>query len=474
MASSIVWFRTDLRLNDNRALLAAIDRGEPVYPVFIWDPNRPTHNAANRLAFMIECIEELHTALGSHHSRLLIRHGDPLEELQRLIKQTGADQVFFGRHYEPYETARDHRVVSGLTKEGVECITQKDSVLFEAEEVRTKQGNPYTVFTPFKKAALEKLESTIAPLRTVTKLHSPKDLHDLHSDSLPVTVDKLQGQLAPERQRGGTKAAREQWDHFLKHGLQHYKASRDFPSQPGTSRMSPYLKFGAISIREIVLDLLEIRASEPRMREGADAYLNELLWREFYSSILQSFPRVANHAFQERFDKLEWEHSTAHFHAWKEGRTGVPIVDAAMRELKQTGWMHNRCRMIVASFLVKDLLINWQRGEEYFMEQLTDGDLAQNNGGWQWSASTGTDAQPFFRIFNPYLQSKKFDPEGEYIRKYVPELARVSNKFIHEPQAMLPLEQESLGLKIGRDYPFPIVDHDKQRKLALALYKKYT
>jgi len=469
MSISIVWFRTDLRVEDNLSLSKAAENSA-VIPLFVWDPERPTYNASNRLAFLIESIEDLAKQIEVCGSQLILRVGKPEEVLVDLVKETGASSVYFGRHYEPYEIARDVRVVEALEKILVSVVTQKENVLFESNEIQTQAGKPFTVFTPFKKKALVKLTSALPYHRTNREFTSYSRLSDLRSDSLPISLRELE--TSPKRQPGGSERANFLWNNFSNHSLIGYKQRRDhLGDEEGTSRLSPHLKFGTISIRAIVRELIEIIASEDDRKEGAETFLSELLWREFYSTILQSFPQVVHGAFQERFNKLEWQGSEEHFERWKEGKTGFPIVDAAMRQLQETGWMHNRARMIVASFLVKDLLIDWRKGERHFMEMLTDGDLAQNNGGWQWSASTGTDAQPYYRIFNPYLQSKKFDPKGIYIKRYLPGLSTLPAELIHAPHLLSEMEQHSYSVVLGVDYPKPVVDHSEQRMKAIAMFK---
>ncbi len=272
-------------------------------------------------------------------------------------------------------------------------------------------------------------------------------------------------------QIGGSIEAQKSWGSFKELGIKNYKANRDgLALSGGTSKLSPHLRFGTISIRKLAREAL-LLSQDVDYSEGANTYLSELLWREFYYNILMSFPEVEYSAFQKKYDGIRWQQNDIFLEAWKSGKTGVPIIDAAMRELIETGWMHNRARMIVASFLTKDLLISWQEGELHFMRWLTDGDIAQNNGGWQWSASTGTDAQPYYRIFNPYLQAKRFDPDREYIKRYVPELKNLPIKFLHEPHLMTPLDQANYSCVLGEDYPFPIVDHYVQRDKAKAMFE---
>jgi len=469
MSTSIVWFRTDLRLDDNLSLIAAVRASEQVLPLFVWDPERPTYNSVNRLSFMIESLQALEADLKSRGSRLIVRRGEPASVLLDLASETGATKLFFGRHYEPYEIARDNRVKETMLANGIEVTTQKESILFEAGEILTKEGKPYTVYTPFKNSVWPRLRDIPKPIAIPNHLKPHHTINQIESVDLGGFLPS-RSLVAPERQSGGVLEAEKLWQRFRAFGLGGYAEHRDsVGDQNGTSRIAPHLKFGTISIRRVLYESLQLLDASPEM-SGAETYIRELLWREFYSNILQAFPHVASGPFQREYAGLKWSNNEEHFTLWCEGRTGVPIVDAAMRELLQTGYMHNRARMIVASFLVKDLQINWQLGELHFMKHLTDGDLAQNNGGWQWTASTGTDAQPYYRIFNPYLQSKKFDADGVYIRRYVAELRPLPSSLIHEPHLMTPFEQAEHGITIGEDYPLPIVDHYLAREKTKAMY----
>jgi deoxyribodipyrimidine photo-lyase len=461
MNTSIVWYRTDLRVEDHRSMMQAVLRSDFVLPVFIYDQSHSSLNSANRLQFMIECIEDLRDELHDRGSRLIIRKGDPAVVLAALARQTGSSAVYWGRHYEPREVESDAKVKAALEANGIQCITQKENVLFESSEIRTADDRPYTVFTPYRKKALTRLDLIPKPAAAPRDLKTPSFISSLQSE--PIDQFKPEpNRLASGRQLGGSKKANHLWQDFLKNGISVYSEKRDQLSASGTSRMSAHIKFGSISIRRIYHDLSS--------RESSDVFLNEILWREFYSNILQSFPLVANSAFQKHFAALEWSNDEVAFERWQAGLTGFPVVDAAMRELLETGHMHNRARMIVASFLTKDLRINWQWGEQHFMEHLTDGDLAQNNGGWQWAASTGTDAQPYYRIFNPYLQSKKFDANGDYIRRFVPELENLPANLIHEPNLLTEEQQRTYGISLDLDYPRPIVDHATAREKAKEMY----
>ncbi len=464
--TSLYWFRRSIRLDDNRALLAALDSSFQVVPVFVLDPTiltRPSTGAA-RTRFLFESLAELDADLRARGGRLIIRHGKPVEELERLVHETGATGLYFSRDYGPYSHDRDARVEAAMRARGVTVSTENDHLIFEPGEVMTKEGHAYTVFTPFKRrwAALALPSPQAAPERVAV----PEGIGSEPLPALPRSVG-VDGELDQEPLvRGGEKAAREHLNDFLSQRLKMYATDRDFPAVEGTSRLSAYLKFGVLSPRRIAKFL-----SRYLPNTGPDVYLSELCWRDFYYQILFHFPQVAEGAFKPAFNRIQWNNREDWFEAWREGRTGYPIVDAAQRQLNREAWMHNRARMITASFLTKDLHIDWRWGEKYFMQKLIDGDQASNNGGWQWAAGTGTDAQPYFRIFNPVSQGEKFDPSGDYVRRYVPELARVPAKYIHRPWELRPVEQEEIGCVIGRDYPAPIVDHAVQRQIALTLYR---
>ncbi len=472
MSTSIVWLRRNLRLDDNRVLVRAVQESDHVIPVYFWDTDHLSNQCANRLGFILESAKELTTTFDSAGSRLLIRCGNVAAELVKLVKETGATTVHIDRNYEAYEIKRDQDCKKAIAELGATLIEIKENVLFDSGEVKTKEGKPYTVFTPFKKSVWERITTESVETITPKDLKPAKNISSFESHSLPDLAVLDRSTLSPERiQFGGSNEAETRWVIFKETGIKNYKAHRDILAMSvGTSKLSPHLKYGTISIRKLAREALAL-SQDTDSAEGANTYINELLWREFYYNILMSFPQVEHSAFQKKYDGIRWQHNDIYLEAWKAGKTGVPIIDAAMRELHETGWMHNRARMIVASFLTKDLLINWQEGELHFMSWLTDGDIAQNNGGWQWSASTGTDAQPYYRIFNPYLQSKRFDPDGEYIKRYVPELKNLPIKFLHEPHLMTPLDQASYGCRIGEDYPFPIVDHYVQREKAKAMFE---
>lgn len=458
---ALVWFRRDLRDHDHAALSAALSNARQVYCTFVFDtdildtlPSRQDR----RVHFIRDSLVELDAALHSRGGGLIVRHGRAADEIPALATELGVAAVFANRDYEPAAKARDAAVAEALEQRGIRFHASKDQAIFDGDAVLTQSGKPYSVFTPYKNAWLKRLTPTdCAEWRCSGALAATGNTGVPTLEEIgfrPSDLDKI-------GIRPGMSGARALWDDFRAGRIGRYGQLRDFPAIKGVSYLSVHLRFGTVSIRELVRTALA---------EEADAWLNELIWRDFYFMILDHFPQVVGHAFKPEYDAIRWADWPAGLVAWQTGRTGYPLVDAAMRQLNTSGWMHNRLRMIVASFLSKDLGIDWRLGERYFAEQLNDFDLSANNGGWQWAASTGCDAQPYFRIFNPVTQSQKFDPEGKFIRRYVPELAAVPDKYIHAPWTMGRIEQEAIGVVIGRDYPAPIVDHKKARDETLARY----
>jgi deoxyribodipyrimidine photo-lyase len=460
MPTALWWIRRDLRLADNAALDAALRHGA-VVPVFILDPaaagSRYHARAERRRAFLYAGLRTLDADLRARGSRLVVRAGRPLPALTRLMAETGAAGLFAEEDFSPYARRRDAAVQQALPLTLTRGLT-----VHHPASVHKAGGGPYTVFTPFSKAWRALRPPTPADL-VPAPAQLPAVAPALASEPLPEA-------LAPPGFPAGEAEARRRLERFLAGPVQGYAEARNWLGDDGTSGLSPYLRFGMLSARTAVVAALEA-AGEAPARRGAEAWLNELIWREFYMAVLSHFPGVLRAAFNPRLRAIPWRDAPEDLAAWQAGRTGYPVVDAAMRQLAQTGWMHNRGRMIVASFLVKDLLIDWRLGEQWFMDQLVDGDPAANNGGWQWTAGTGTDAAPYFRIFNPVLQGQKFDPAGRFIRRYVPELARVPDPYLHEPWKMPPLEQRLAGCLIGQDYPAPIVDRSRVKARTLAAYK---
>ncbi|HTJ91611.1 MAG TPA: deoxyribodipyrimidine photo-lyase [Pararobbsia sp.] len=527
----LVWFRRDLRVADHAALYHALARCHRVVCAFIFDTTLldalPTND--RRIAFIHSSVVELDSTLRESGGGLTVLHGDPVSLIPALAAEIGAQAVFANHDYEPAAIERDQQVGEALKMHSTDFFSFKDQVIFEKHELLTGQKRPYSVFTPYKRAWLAALTpDALAPFAVDDVLHalarppllsapwfdpagplrSPQSrsqqpvhaqrehatahdtphapgtrsrasAHAHHTRALPDRsrtpgIPSLADLGFPDAQPpalpAGSTGAYQLLDDF-RNRIDDYDRTRDFPAVKGPSYLSVHLRFGTISIRALA------REAHDAMRlgnKGAETWLSELIWRDFYFQILYHFPRVGlpgtHQSFRPAFDGLDWETgpaADANFAAWCEGRTGYPLVDAAMRQINSSGYMHNRLRMVVASFLVKDLGLDWRRGEAYFEAKLNDFDLSANNGGWQWAASTGCDAQPWFRIFNPITQSEKFDPRGKFIRHYVPEIARLSDKDIHAPWRAKPEALSAAGISLGSDYPLPVVDHDVARKRTL-------
>jgi deoxyribodipyrimidine photo-lyase len=459
----IHWFRRDLRLHDNTALSEACRRAQHVIPVFIFEDafrTGPDVGAA-RLAFLLRSGAVLRENLRKHGSDLVIRQGRSELEIPKLAHELKAQAVFSNVRYEPYAQKRDGRVFNALNEMGVGCESFKDAVIWHEQEILTQAGKPFTVFTPYSKAwKARKIPQPRAGI-VKDKLRWPETFR---SDELPNESSAFRFPCSQEIFEAGEQSAERALDRFLRKHVFDYATARDRADLDGTSQLSAHLRAGTIGIRKVIEKLATARAcGTPTQKASCDVFVNELIWREFYLQVLHNFPHVMSGAFRPEYSALQWSDNQEHFRAWCDGRTGYPIVDAAMRCLNATGWMHNRLRMIVAMFLTKDLLINWQWGERYFMKRLVDGDMAANNGGWQWSAGTGTDAAPYFRIFNPVTQAHKCDPDGAFVRKWIPELSNVPDESIHEPW-----NEPMLAPK----YPSRIVLHEKQRAEALAMFQR--
>jgi deoxyribodipyrimidine photo-lyase len=455
--TSIAWFRRDLRVHDHPALCAAAE-AERVVPVFVVDDR--LLNAPPRAWFLRRSLEELRGALRERGGDLVLRHGDPERELLALARQTGATAVHYTRDATPFAVRRDERVSAALRDAGVEPVAHPGAfVVDDVAGPSTTSGQPYTVFSPFHRSWQE------LPRREV--LDPPRRIalpDDIDPRGIPDALARDPG--LDEPLEPGETAGRARMHAFLDDELAGY-ADRHDHLAGGTSRLSPHLHFGTLSARE-----LEAVARRCRGR-GREAFVRQLAWRDFYAHVLLHHPGNARHAFRTEMDQLEWEDDDAGFAAWADGRTGFPVVDAGMRELRARGWMHNRARLITASFLVKDLHIDWRRGEAHFLRWLLCGDAASNNGNWQWVSSVGVDPAPYFRrLYNPVAQQQRHDPQGEYVRRWVPELRRVPLERLAEPWKMPAAEQEAYGCVIGRDYPEPIVDHSQERQRAIARYRK--
>jgi len=470
MRTAIWWIRRDLRLADNQALTAALTNAERVIPVFVLDPKLlASHNVGERrTAFLLEGLRRLDADLRARGARLIVRRGAPAAVLAGVCRESNAVAVCAERDYSPYATARDKTVAAALTAP----LELTGGLTIRPPAAALKDdGTPYTVFTPFSRRW--RAHPPITPRDILPAPPNFIAAPEIASETLP-EAPLLDASLSFRPGETEAHARLAAFSHGEQPAIFRYAEQRNSPAIDGTAGLSPYLRFGMISPRQAALAAYMAIETAPdtAARSGADTWLSELIWREFYFSILHHFPHVAHGSFQRAYDTIEWENDADRFAAWCAGQTGYPIVDAAMRQLTLTGWMHNRVRMVVASFLVKDLLIDWRWGERWFMRMLIDGDLAANNGGWQWSAGTGTDAAPYFRIFNPTSQGEKFDPDGAYVRRWVPELRNVPDKYIHEPWQMPRSEQVRAGCLIGQDYPAPIVDHAVVRERVLAAYKK--
>lgn len=455
----IHWFRRDLRLTDNAGLAAAARDSEQVIPLYVLSEWRCSHSwtGAPRQQFLCDCLKSLANNLESRGSRLILRTGRADEELERLVMETRACGIYFNRVHEPFGRAMEDRVRQMCARTGIECHAFKDAVLHEPHEVLTGDGLPYRVFTPFWRrwSALPRSEPA-AKLPVLAKASAiPLDLSLIPSEPMPGLDHWALTSTSADLPAAGERAARDRMSRFVSGAALHgYASGRDLLAEPYTSRLSQDLRFGLVSIRELVS-----RAA------ASEVFLKELAWREFYMAVLHHFPEVFEVEFQEGFRGLPWPGTDEAFRAWCEGRTGFPIVDAAMRQLLATGWMHNRARMITAMFLTKDLHCDWRLGESFFMQHLVDGEAASNNGGWQWSAGTGADAAPYFRIQNPWTQTRRYDPEGRYIKRWLPELAHLpAEKFMAPP---------SEGHSLAPGYPAPIVDHASERERCLARFARH-
>jgi len=470
----LVWFRNDLRVADNPALhRAAVEATRGVVAAFLISPSQwREHDLADvKIDFILRSLEALQRELHKLSIPLLVETADKFEEAPDMLCDLALDHecdgLFYNREYEVNERRRDESVTRRFERAGLEVRAFTDQVVVPPGSIRTNKGDFYTVYTPFKNAWMERVKEMGAP----EPLGRPRAQSGWPVKSGDVPADVQHFDLSkglPDRWPAGEKAARKRLGEFIRSKMADYRDKRDRPDLDGTSELSPWLNVGAISIRQCLHAAVEANHGSLNGRKsGAAVWISELIWREFYRHVIVGYPRVSRHrAFREAADGVEWRYDEDDFAAWREGRTGYPIVDAAMRQLQTTGWMHNRLRMIVAMFLTKDLLIDWRWGERHFMRSLVDGDLASNNGGWQWSASTGTDAQPYFRIFNPTTQSRKCDPDGVFIRRYVEPLREVEGDAVHEPQK---LGDEALR---DLDYPAPIVDHSEARNRTLDAFKR--
>ena len=476
--TGLVWFRRDLRTDDNAALNAALRCCRQVYCVFVFDRAilEALRRADRRVEFIRESLVELDTRLralsGRPQAGLIVKHGWAAQDIPALARELKADVVFAARDYEPQAIVRDTGVKADLNGHGITMTLVKDHVMYEEQEVLTQTGKPYGVFTPYLRTWLARLEAaTPLPQSLIQQDPVLADRPSRYAVPVPTLehlgfeVTNLQQLHIGTGMSGGEQLLEDFWDR-----MDDYDQTRNFPSVKGPSYLGVHLRFGTVSIRKLVGIAMQRRLQGSA---GASVWLSELAWRDFYFQILANFPRVATDAYKPEYDRIQWEegeHAQRLFAAWCSGMTGYPLVDAAMAQLNQTGYMHNRLRMVAGSFLVKHLGLNWRWGERYFAEKLNDFDLAANNGGWQWVSSSGCDAQPYFRIFNPITQSEKFDAQGKFIRRYLPQLALLDAKSIHAPWLAKPAALVAAGVLLGQDYPQPVVDHATARAMTLQRY----
>jgi len=479
----VCWFRRDLRVRDQTALYHAARDAEQVIPLFIVDPAliAAPHGSGPRVAFLLESLRVLDENLRRLGGYLLVRQGDPREVLLGVLRGSGADGVYVNRDYISPGLARDLRVRADVESAGYLYRDFKDIVVVEPGELLTGGGRPYTVYTPYSRAWAAREKPPVLP--------APK--HPLATpplDGIPIpTLGEVGWTVDINVARGGEDEARRILDHFATGTpeadapIQAYATARNVPALAGTSRLAPHLRFGTISPRTALAAasaahrdgaLGGATARDDAARKGPVTWAGELAWRDFYFTWMHDNPRVETQAYDVRYEDLPFENASDLFDAWRHGQTGFPLIDAGMRQLNREGWMHNRLRMTTASFLCKDLLVDWRMGAAYFWHRLTCGDKPANVGGWQWSASVGTDAQPYFRVFNPVTQGERYDPTGAYVRRYVPELAAVPDTYIHKPWALPAAEAARLGFVLGRTYPAPIVDHAARRRRAIAMFEQ--
>ena len=469
MSSTLLWFRNDLRLADNSALAAAIEKGDPILPVFIWSPEEfgkwPPGGASKW--WLHNALNSLQADLEANGLKLILRQGQSLEVLRSLIEETGAHRVFWNRRYEQPQRDIDVEAKRALREKGIDVESFNSSLLNEPHTVATGSGQPYKVYTPYWKNVKDRTIKD--PVKCDLKKAKPPESWP-ESDAL----DRLK--LMPKKDwyrqmepfwNISEAGAHLRLETFLQKKVDDYDGDRDVPAIEGTSSLSPYLRWGQIGPRQVVAAL---KKKWDLSRKGPHVYLKEIYWREFAYNVLYHFPETPDKPLRSEYEDFPWEHDAQTLRAWQKGLTGYPIVDAGMRQLWQTGWMHNRVRMIVSSLLVKHLLQDWHSGARWFWDTLVDADLASNTLGWQWSGGCGADAAPYFRVFNPILQGQKFDPEGKYVKHFVPELRNLPVKYIHEPWEASKSLRESAG---ATDYPEPIIDHKKGRERALAALAKF-
>ena len=457
------WFRNDLRLEDNRALGDLFQAVDEWCGLFVLEPRLVDIPSVSRkrLSFLFGCLDDLASDIARVGSRLVIVDGPAETQIPQLMHKLSISVLSFNEGTTPFASSRDQAVIRSVKKAGHKVFKRRDHVIFSAADIRSSKGSAYSVYTPYRNAWWKKYSQS--DHGDITPSKRPGPIIRLGPVATPNILINLKNNLEKPAFKGGHQAAQDRLNQFLNKPVALYHQNRDRPDLDGTSRLSMHLRFGTISVRECFKQAIQVAQTDPTYKPGVQQWLDELIWREFYNAILEENPRVLRSNYRQEYNYLNWQNNPDDFSAWCEGRTGFPIVDAGIRQLLSTGWMHNRIRMIVASFLTKDLLIDWKLGERFFFEHLVDGDPASNNGGWQWAASTGTDAQPYFRIFNPWKQSERWDPEGDYIRHWVAELRDIPASQLHSPTSVSQLTS---------DYPTPIVDHASQRHLTLMEYRK--
>jgi deoxyribodipyrimidine photo-lyase len=462
----LMWFRLDLRLRDNPALAAATATGAAVVPVFVDSPEEMsacTPGAASRW-WLHQSLLRLDESLGARGSRLIVRKGEAAEALAALAAETGAPRIFCNRVYVPAALAHEAKVKKQLAARGIELIGSNGSLLFEPGSLRTGTGDSFRVFTPFWRALWKQRDEIHVPRKAPKELHAPKkwphslEIRDLALEPKIDWASGLRVTWSP-----GEDAALARLRSFARRSTADYAHERDRPDHDGTSRLSPHLHFGEVSPQQVW--------AAAAGRPGAESFLRQLAWREFAFHLLCAHPHTPRQPFHQEFRRFPWRRNERRLKAWQQGRTGYPYIDAAMRQLWTTGWMHNRARMAVASFLVKDLLIPWQDGAAWFLDTLVDADFANNTLGWQWVAGCGADAAPYFRVFHPVLQGRKFDPAGDYVREWAPALRKLAAKHIHEPWTAPAEALAAAGVRLGETWPRPIVDHAEARDAALAAFR---
>ena len=466
---NIFWFRKDLRLEDNKALQYFISNltNSKYSFIYIKNPETLRYYGPKRISFLINSLSDLNINLNKYGFRLQIFEGKSVDVFLELKKKYGQINVYANGQVEPYSIKRDDKIRNIIEFNNGSFNLYSDTTIFDLNQIRKDDGNPYTIFTPFKNKFLKNIRTDNF------EKYSYKFSKLSRDNYMEISLNReysLEGKNTLHQSDnlfcGGRKEAKQLLSGFCKNKIQDYKKSRDFPFLDATSLLSPHIHFGTVNIRECFREVLKATS------DLKNKWINELIWREFYYNISYNFPSVINKSFKSKYDNLRWNYSEKLLSNWKNGLTGYPMVDAGMRQLNEKGWMHNRVRMITAMFLTKDLFIDWRLGEKYFAEHLIDKDFSSNNGGWQWCASTGCDAQPYFRIFNPEMQAKKFDPEGKYIRKYVPELRNLPVHMLHNTKNISRAEEIKYNFKLGRDYPSPIVNHQKAKERTIFMFKK--